>query len=316
MIFELDNTTTRDIAKQLVAIREMGNQVTTGRVLTLIVVADTTSSLDGILESINDSSGEHPSRVLLLVTGDSHAETQLDAQVRIGGDAGASEIVIMRVRGEIINHLASVVTPLLLPDTPIVAWWPGAAPKQLAHDPIGQIAQRRITDVVNDPQATAMLSRRNHYAPGDSDLSWSRLTPWRGVLASALDQPPHEHVDSVDIYGPHDPSVSIAAGWLADRLACPIRLHRTSETCEALDAQGELCHPISKIELHRASGPVVVAVVDAHTMSVQLPGRPASLVAVGRRALSDCLSEELRHLDPDNAYAKALRGLYRVQEVS
>lgn len=315
MIFELEDTTTRDIAKQLVSIREMGNQVTTGRVLTLIVVTDDASPLDEILHSINDSSGEHPSRVLILVRGDVTAATQLDAEVRIGGDAGASEIVIMRVRGEIVEHLASLVTPLLLPDTPIVAWWPGAAPKQLAHDPIGQIAQRRITDVVADPSPTAPLARRNHYAPGDSDLSWSRLTPWRGVLASALDQPPHEPVTEVDIYGTQDPSVAIAAGWLADRLAVPIRLHRTTAECNEVDCHGQLCHPVSKIELHRSSGPVVVEVTDAHTMSVQLPGRPASLVAVGRRALSDCLAEELRHLDPDQAYAKALRGLYRIQEI-
>ncbi|QGU02074.1 Glucose-6-phosphate dehydrogenase subunit [Corynebacterium kalinowskii] len=315
MIFDLEDTTTRDIAKQLSAIREMGNQVTTGRVLTLIVVTSADSPLDEILHSINDSSGEHPSRVLLLVTGDVTAPTQLDASIRIGGDAGASEIIIMRVTGEIIEHLASLVTPLLLPDTPIVAWWPGAAPKQLAQDSIGLIAQRRITDVANDPSPTAPLSRRNHYAPGDSDLSWSRLTQWRGVLASALDQPPHEPVESVDIYGPKDPSVRIAAGWLADRLAVPIRLHHTSDECNEIDCHGELCHPVTKIELHRPTGPVVVEVVDAHTMSVQLPGCPPSLVAVGRRGLSDCLAEELRHLDPDNAYAKALRGLYRVQEV-
>ncbi|MFV8394539.1 glucose-6-phosphate dehydrogenase assembly protein OpcA [Corynebacterium hindlerae] len=315
MIFELQNTSTRDIAKQLVAIREMGNQVTTGRVLTLIVVTDGATDLEDILHSINDSSGEHPARVLVLVTGDATAPTQLDAQIRIGGDAGASEVIIMQVTGEIVEHLASVVTPLLLPDTPIVAWWPTSAPKQLAHDPIGQIAQRRITDVAHDPSPTAALARRNHYAPGDSDLSWSRLTPWRGVLASALDQPPHEQVTSVDIYGPKDPAVNIAAGWLADRLACPIRLHRTSDACESVDSNGELCHPISKIELHRESGPVVVEVADAHTMSVQLPHCPPSLVAIGRRALSDSLAEELRHLDPDNAYAKALRGLYRVQEM-
>lgn len=315
MIFDLENTSTRDISKQLVAIREMGNQVTTGRVLTLIVVTTASSPLDDVLESINDSSGEHPSRVLVLVTGDATAPTQLDASIRIGGDAGASEIVIMHVQGEIVEHLASLVTPLLLPDTPIVAWWPYAAPKQLAHDPIGKIAQRRITDVAYDPNPTAYLSRRNFYAPGDSDLAWSRLTPWRGVLASALDQPPHEPVESVDIYGPKDPAVSLAAGWLADRLTVPIRLHHTTENCDALDDQGELCHPVSKIELHRPSGPVVVEVIDAHTMSVGLPGCPPSLVAVGRRANSDCLAEELRHLDPDNAYAKALRGLYRVQEV-
>ncbi|MDU0477755.1 glucose-6-phosphate dehydrogenase assembly protein OpcA [Staphylococcus chromogenes] len=314
MIFTLENTSTREIAKQLVQIREMGNQVTTGRVLTLIVVVKADDALAPVLESINDSSGEHPSRVLIMVKGDYSKPTKLDAEVRIGGDAGASEIIIMRVEGEVAGHLASLVTPLLLPDTPIVAWWPYAAPTNPAADEIGAIAQRRITDSLYDPATDALYRRRTHYTPGDSDLSWSRLTPWRGVLASALDQPPHEPIASVDIYGPAgNPSVDIAAGWLADRLTVPINRHATE--CHSLDytdEAGEMCHPVAKVAIHRPSGAVTVSVVDAHTMAVELPNRPRSLVAQGRRGNSDCLSEELRHLDADNAYARALRGLSRV----
>lgn len=315
MIFTLDNTSTRDIAKQLVQIREMGNQVTTGRVLTLIVVLDSDSPLDVVLDSINSSSGEHPSRVLIMVRGDYSSPTKLDAEVRIGGDAGASEIVIMHLGGELSGHLASLVTPLLLPDTPIVAWWPFTSPTNPAIDDIGMIAQRRITDSLYDPAKDALYRRRTHYTPGDSDLSWSRLTPWRGVLASALDQPPHEEITSVDIYGPAgNPSVDIAAGWLADRLTVPIIRHSIEcEQLEPLDSAGEACHPVNRVEIHRASGAVTVSVLDAHTMAVELPHRPRSLVAQGRRGLADCLSEELRHLDADNAYARALRGLSRVR---
>lgn len=318
MIFTLKDTSTREIAKQLVHIREVGNQVTTGRVLTLIVVLDADSPLEDVLASINDSSGEHPSRVLLVVKGDYAQPTRLDAEVRIGGDAGASEIVIMRLNGEVAGHPASLVTPLLLPDTPIVAWWPYSAPVNPATDDIGHIAQRRITDALCDPAADALYRRRTHYTPGDSDLSWSRLTPWRGVLASALDQPPHEEITSVDIFGPAgNPAVDLAAGWLADRLIVPINRHVIEcDGVEFKDAHGELCHPVTRVEIHRPSGPVVVAVQDAETVSVQLPGRPQSLVAQGRRAHSDCLAEELRHLDPDNAYARALRGLSRVHFVA
>ncbi|NLF90582.1 MAG: oxppcycle protein OpcA, partial [Corynebacterium marinum] len=43
------------------------------------------------------------------------------------------------------------------------------------------------------------------------------------------------------------------------------------------------------------------------------PGSPDSLVAMNARSDADCISEELRHLDPDLAYANALRGLTRVQ---
>lgn len=47
--------------------------------------------LENILASVRDASHEHPSRVLVVVTGDPQADTHLDAQLRVGGEAGASE---------------------------------------------------------------------------------------------------------------------------------------------------------------------------------------------------------------------------------
>ena len=43
------------------------------------------------------------------------------------------------------EHAASVVTPFLLPDTPVVAWWPDAAPAAPAEDPLGRLALRRLS---------------------------------------------------------------------------------------------------------------------------------------------------------------------------
>ena len=94
-----------------------------------------------------------------------------------------------------------VVIPLLLPDTPIVVWWPYTAPVNPAEDPLGSIAQQRITDSQKDPLVDALYNRRNSYTDGDSDLAWARITPWRGVVASALDQPPFEPVVEAKIYG-------------------------------------------------------------------------------------------------------------------
>ena len=38
----------------------------------------------------------------------------------------------------------------------------------------------------------ALKARAEDYSPGDTDLSWTRLTPWRALLAAALDQYPAE----------------------------------------------------------------------------------------------------------------------------
>ncbi|MDO4910659.1 MAG: glucose-6-phosphate dehydrogenase assembly protein OpcA, partial [Corynebacterium sp.] len=189
MIFDLPNTSTQQVAKQLSRIRDMGAQVTTGRVLTLLVTADKDQPLDEIMQLTTEATREHPARILILTSDPSADENRLDADVRIGGDAGASEIINMHLYGELAHQHAAVVTPLLLPDTPIVSWWPRTAPLDPSSVPLGKIAQRRVTDALNDPSDGALALRRSNYSAGDSDLAWSRITQWRGVVATCLDGP-------------------------------------------------------------------------------------------------------------------------------
>ena len=317
MIIDLPDTDTRDIARKLVTLRETGGIVTTGRVLTLIVLAHRDDDIENIVATVNAVSREHPARVLVLVSGEPRGENRLDAELRLGGEAGAAEVVVMHMEGEVGAHPEAIVTPLLLPDTPVVAWWPSRPPQVPAATPIGQIAQRRITDSLADPDAEAVFMRRTGYTPGDSDLSWSRLTSWRGVLASALDLPPHTEVTGARIWGPgEDPSVDLAAGWLADRLAAPVARVFTDEPEVPLDADGDAKPPVTRVVLEREGATVSLAVENASTACVTVNGRRPFKVALSRRTTVDCLAEELRHLDPDTAYARALRGLSRVRRVT
>lgn len=316
MIFDLPNTGTREIAKQLVSIRESGTQVATGRVLTLIVIANTNDEIEPLIETITEATREHPSRVILMITGDLDAQPRLDAQIRMGGDAGAAEIIVIHLQGEVAKHMEAVATPLLLPDTPIVAWWPTVAPLNPVLDRVGHIAQRRITDAQYDPPEDSIYRRRTQYRPGDSDLTWARITPWRGIVAATLDQPPYKEIIDAVVYGPADsPSVDLAAGWLADRLGVNIVRESTNDPKIPIDTCGLECMPISRVDLIREDSTITIEVKDAKTLAVNIPGQNEALVALGKRNLADCLAEELRHLDPDKAYAQALRGLARVRYV-
>ena len=99
---------------------------------------------------------------------------------------------LLRLYGELADHAESVLLPLLLPDAPVVVWWPAEAPTVPGLDPVGRLAQRRVTDAAGaeDPMA-ALHARSVGYEPGDTDLSWTRITGWRALLAAALDLP-HE----------------------------------------------------------------------------------------------------------------------------
>ncbi|OZD44546.1 glucose-6-phosphate dehydrogenase assembly protein OpcA [Rhodococcus sp. 06-1477-1B] len=299
VIVDIPATTTAEVGKKLVEVREAGGAVTIGRVLTLIVASRDASKAERAIDAANEASREHPCRVIVLIHGDRSAESSLDAQIRVGGDAGASEVVVLRLNGELADHDHSVVIPFLLPDTPIVAWWPDEAPTVPAKDPLGRLAIRRITDATNSSDTTAAIKGRlSSYTEGDTDLSWSRITYWRGLLATALDQAPFEAVTSATVSGlAEEPALDILAGWLAAKLDVPV--YRRA---------GEL-----KVELTRENSSIsLTRPQTGKTATLRRTGQPDAQVALARRNTRECLAEELRRLDTDEIYELALHGLSKV----
>ncbi|MGV0834520.1 glucose-6-phosphate dehydrogenase assembly protein OpcA [Mycolicibacterium thermoresistibile] len=303
MIVDLPDTTTNAINKKITAVREQAGAITLGRVLTLVVAPDHEDQLDDALEAATAASREHPCRIIVVVPVDRTADTpRLDGQLRLGGDAGAGEVVVLRIAGPLADHAASVVLPFLLPDTPVVAWWPGEAPAVPAQDPLGRLAVHRITDATacSDPLA-AIKSRLSGYTPGDTDLAWSRITYWRALLAGAVDQPPYEPIESVLVSGlRHEPALDMLAGWLASRLDCEVR--RAVGPLEV-----ELTQRTQTITLSRPQEGV--------TATLSRTARPDALLPLARRETRDCLAEDLRRLDPDEIYHEALRGLDKVSYI-
>lgn len=301
MITPMPNTTTSKIARGLVEAQEHYT-LTTSRVLTLIVVVNVDDEVDAVLDSVRDASHEHPSRVLVVITGSRDAEPLLNAELRVGGEAGASEIVVMHLFGPLADNAESVVTPLLLPDTPIVVWWPTAAPEEPSKTPIGELGQRRITHAAEKGDLRRLSSG---YAPGDTDMAWGEITQWRGIVASSLDRLPHEPVKRVEISGPSDSlAVDLAAAWMLDRLAVPVRR-------VVSDAPGEK-FTIHSVRFFRETSDIIIEAAEEGSVRVNVPGSPESMVALNTRSRAEILSEELRHLDADEAYAHTLRGLAQV----
>ena len=305
VIVDLPSTTTADVAKRLIRLRADTGSMALSRVLTLIVVVDE-GAADSAIDTANDASRQHPCRIIVVVTGNRRGAARLDGQIRVGGDAGASEVVVLRLYGPLAAHGRAVVTPLLLADSPIVAWWPSNGPKSPSEDPIGAMAQRRVTDAASttSPPRTVLRRLAESYAPGDGDLAWSRVTLWRGVLAAALDQPPYEQVTSATVVAAADsPSGELLAGWLAVRLRCPVTLARSRNRTG-----------IISVRLERASGTVdLVRPQDGNTATLSQPSQPDRTIALAHRGDAECLADELRRLDPDEVYHEALTsGLRKV----
>ena len=305
MIVDLPSTTTQAVSKKLVRLRNDVGAMALGRVLTLIIVVDEADA-DEAIEAANDASRQHPCRIIALVSGNKRGTSRLDAQIRVGGDAGASEVVVLRLFGPLVDHGDSVVTPLLLPDSPVVAWWPKAAPRPVSTDPIGRMAQRRITDAAEARNPHKEMDyRAQTYRPGDTDLAWTRVTLWRGLLAAALDQPPFEPVVGATVTGGSDsPSTDLLAGWLAQMLKCPVKRARTRAGSGMIS-----------VRLERRSGDVDLVRPDGNVATLTQAGQPVRRIGLARRGLAECLADELRRLDPDEIYAQALtKGLTKVSQ--
>jgi len=293
-MISLWDTTGKAVVNALSAERRSAGGVTSGMALTLVAVVDEAAVREAEAAA-TIAAAAHPCRLLIVVRVDvTQQRSRLDAEVVVGGRLGPCEAVVMRMHGRLALHAESVVMPLLAPDVPVVTWWQGAPPERIAYDPLGVVADRRITDCAqaDDPLA-ALAQRADDYAPGDTDLAWTRITPWRTLLAGAFDAN-RTAVSGVSIDAPaNDPSAVLLAGWLTARLGVATVVQPGARTLRSVRlslVDGGI------LEIDRQNGTVRLSRTD-------LPDRTLPLV---HGQTGDELAEELRRLDADQPYAAAL----------
>lgn len=335
MIITLPNTRTREISRKIDELHEERGEAALGRVLTLLIATDE-GELEHALEVANAASREHPCRVIAIVPqsgkaakaaakasesasaavdGDSSAvdptggmaadlaseagASNLDAEVRFGADAGAGEIIVLRPRAGLVHHPDTLVIPLLVPDAPVVAWWPTEAPANLSRNLLGQMASSRITDAMRSSNPLRTIEdRRRNFTPENIDLSWTRLTVWRAMLATMLDQPPHLPIISIKVCGPKGfLPMELLAAWLRLKLGVSVALE---------DVPG--AKAVTGVYLERRDGMLSLErpSADEGVAVISMPGQAPQTISVPARTLEECLSEELRRLDPDEVYAEVI----------
>jgi len=293
MMIDLAETTTGRIHEAIRQARQRLGGPASGMVLTLVIVTDEAAQYDAV-RAASEAAREHPMRVLAVITRRPEASSRLDAEIRVG-ETGPGEIVLLRMYGPLGEHADSVVTPLLMPDTPVVTWWPGVPPQVPSGNPLGALAQRRITDAAAAAAPHDCLANlAGHYRPGDTDLSWTRATPWRTLLAATLDQP-HGVVTGGRVEAEKgNPSAELIASWLSVRLGVPLRT-------EVSDGPG-----VTAVVFATSDGDISLTRPDGRLAMLRRPGEPERRVALHRRDTAELLAEELRRLDPDEVYAEAI----------
>jgi glucose-6-phosphate dehydrogenase assembly protein OpcA len=191
----------------------------------------------------------HPSR-FIVVYGD-RAREGVDVEIRLHCHVPRPEEttqvyyeqVLARVRGDADDRVASVVIPLLVPDLPVFLWWTGTPPQDTRRfDDLIALADRLVVDSADFARpdrtlaqmaALAMTHKARRF--GVTDLNWTRLTPWRELIAAFFDvdawRPCLDEIVGVrvgfgvDMDGRdiHPSQSLLLVGWLASRLRWQMR---------------------------------------------------------------------------------------------
>jgi len=293
------DTTGTEIVNALLAERRTAGALASGLALSLVVVVDE-KQVQEAESAATIAAAAHPCRLLIVVRRSVDADNRLDAEVQVGGRLGPTEAVVMRMYGRLGLHAESVVLPLLAPDAPVVTWWHGEPPDAIATDALGVLANRRITDCARAADPLAALRRRaEDYAPGDTDLAWTRTTPWRALLASALDAV--EAKPSAATIGAQagNPSAALLCGWLNSRLGVNAAVDDSS-------GPGITAASIDATRADAAAYAVSISRPDGRLATLRRGDEAERQLPLPRRELGDLLAEELRRMDPDAVYAEAL----------
>ncbi len=290
------DTTGSEVVKALSAERRAAGALAFGLALTLVAVVDErhVSEAEG---AATLAASAHPCRLLIVVRRQIESpHPRLDAEVSIGGRLGPGEAVVMRMSGRLALHAESVVLPLLAPDAPVVTWWHDEPPVRIAYDPLGVFADRRVTDVTAAPDPLAALSQRaTDFAPGDTDLSWTRLTPWRTLLAAAFDTVSDRPDAAVITSGRANPSAQLFAGWLQNKLDIPVSVEEVGSRPD-----------ITKVTVSFGGSELAISRTDSRTARISRSGYPDRVLPLPGRGVGELLAEELRRLDDDEVFAEAL----------
>jgi glucose-6-phosphate dehydrogenase assembly protein OpcA len=264
-------------------------------VMNLVVIAGRGEVGERAASIVDGLAGRHPSRTLLVVPADPDGPPWLDAQVQAHcvlpsatSPETCSELVYLTCGGESAQHMAGLVTPLLIHDLPVTVWWPneprfesGASTELLG------LANRILVDGSGwsgDGLArlAAMTGLPARFDVEIADFALLRQARWREAIASTFDRPallPYlDHLDRIEVHyaaATGTPGASNVvkplyhAAWLAARLemtvASPIRAGTEAWSgYEALLQHGRRRVPVHLLPVESSAAPGTTLIVELH----------------------------------------------------
>jgi glucose-6-phosphate dehydrogenase assembly protein OpcA len=165
--------------------------------MTLVVAAEESDDAQGIGETLAALMPEHPSRAIVIRF---RAEEQRSLAARVFAQCWmpfgqrkqiCCEQIEITASDASVADLAPVVLPLTVPDLPVILW---CRSPRLFHLPgfsaLAAIAQKAVLDSASFTDSAAALKDMSEAAAAGrliADLSWTRLTRWRELIAQIFE---------------------------------------------------------------------------------------------------------------------------------
>ena len=180
-----------------------GHAVIRACALNLLVYVESEEEGREVSNVISQVTLQNPCRAIVMITQPASSQSALTAWISAhchlpvaGEKQVCSEEISVAASGEAVADLPSLVVPLTVSGLPVYLWWRGG--RYQPHAPFSQIlriSDHVIVDSARFPDPPADLSSfatRVDKSSGDiafSDLNWTRLTPWRELVAQCFDPP-------------------------------------------------------------------------------------------------------------------------------
>lgn len=170
-------------------------------VLTLVVVAPTPETQGRALATVQALASQHPSRAVVLAPVDPDGPSRFDADIHAACQVplrSTSEVcteeILIHLGGELAQHLASTVAPLLIHDLPVVLWWPDDVPfGSPVLEELVAASDRLFVDSGSfrgdGVERLTGMARILRSGTAVHDIAWMRLVLWRELFAGLFDHP-------------------------------------------------------------------------------------------------------------------------------
>jgi len=213
------------------------------------------------------------------------------------------------IHGLLPQFVNNAVAALRLSSLPSLAWW--RRPEAHLLGDVAALVDRVVLDVP-EPGASWEQARQLRERTSFSDVRWTRLTRWRGLMAQFFDLPDvraaRDTYSTLTIEAADTDAGRLFAAWLRSRLP------HGKDLAVSLSSAGATSEPVASIALEGQSHQLSLRLMANRTCvgtAVRRADQPDAVrvVPLGNTSPVAVLSEEMRVRSRDVAFEAALEGV-------